>query len=228
MPNLLLAAAAFLAIHLLVSGTRLRDRLVKTIGQGAYMGLFSLASVVIIVWLCLSYGAAKTTGPIWWGPTAISRHIQAGLMLLAFVLVVPGLLTPNPTSVAQEGTLAKPDVVSGMLRLTRHPFLWGVAVWAIGHLIVNGDLPSLAFFGSFLVLAIAGTFSIDAKRQRTLGPEWTAFAGSTSNLPFWAILSGRQTFRPSEIGWVRLAAAVAGYVVILAFHKLLFGVAPLG
>ena len=80
-----------------------------------------------------------------------------------------------------------------MLRITRHPFLWGVALWAAGHLMVNGDLASLILFGSLLVLAVFGTGSIDAKRRRALGEKWDAFAAKTSAVPFAAIAAGRQS-----------------------------------
>jgi uncharacterized membrane protein len=59
----------------------------------------------------------------WWKPFAII------LMLPASLLVVIGLTTPNPTSVAQEGRLAQPP--QGIVRVTRHPFLTGVGLWAL-------------------------------------------------------------------------------------------------
>ncbi len=203
MTTLLAAAAFFVLIHLLVSGTALRDGLVARIGQNAYMGLFSLASVAGLVWL--GFGFAQGRGEAWnasyWTLTPATRHIQLATQLLAMLLIVPGLTTPNPTSVRQEGALDRPDVIQGMLRISRHPFLWGVAIWAAGHLLVNGDRASLVLFGSMLVLAVFGTASIDAKRRRALGPAWDAFAASTSNIPFGAIFGGRQSFSLAEIGW---------------------------
>ncbi|HXV01073.1 MAG TPA: NnrU family protein, partial [Caulobacteraceae bacterium] len=58
MANLIAAAAAFLLMHLLVSGTRVRDAATGAIGEGPYMGLFSLASVAILTWMILAFGAA--------------------------------------------------------------------------------------------------------------------------------------------------------------------------
>src|SRR5580704_16429037 len=177
MVELLAAAAVFLAIHFLVSGTRLRDVLAGAIGQGAYMGLFSLASVAALTWLGFAYGHARAgADPVYWSATDATRWVQLALTLLAFLLAVPGLLTPNPTSVRQEGALDKPDAARGMLRITRHPFLWGVAIWAAGHLLVNGDVAGLVLFGTLAFLAVFGTLSIDAKRRRALGEKWDAFA----------------------------------------------------
>jgi len=227
MTQLIAAAVVFVLLHLLVSGTRLRGALVSGIGEGPYMGLFSLASVAVLVWLGIAYAHAKGMGGVYWDLGRGARDAQLIIQLLAFLLIVPGLFTRNPTSVKQEGALDRPDAVSGMLRITRHPFLWGMAVWAAGHLLVNGDTPSLLLFGSLLALAIFGTFSIDAKRKRALGEKWDAFAAQTSNVPFGAIVSGRQKLSLGEIGWWRILLAIAIYAAVLFAHPYLFGVNPL-
>ncbi len=225
MIGLVAAAAVFLLIHLLVSGTRLRDTITGAIGDGPYMGLFSLASIAALVWLGVAYAAARHgPDPAYWAATPATKWVQLGVTFVAFMLAVPGLLTPNPTSVRQEATLDKPDAVRGMLRVTRHPFLWGVALWAAGHLMVNGDVASFVLFGSLLALAVFGTFSIDAKRRRMLGAKWDDFARQTSNIPFAAIATGRQRFALSEAGWWRLAIAVILWGAMVGAHPLLFGV----
>jgi len=226
---LVAAAAVFLAIHLVISGTRLRDAITGAIGQGAYMGLFSLASLACLVWMGIAYVHAQRGGadPVWWTATPVTKWIQLVVTFVAFMLIVPGLVTPNPTSVRQEGQLSKPDAVRGILRVTRHPFLWGVALWAAGHLMVNGDLASLILFGSLLALAVLGTTSIDAKRRRALGPTWDAFAAQTSGVPFAAIATGRQSLKLGEIGWWRLGVAVIVWGALVFAHPLLFGVSPL-
>jgi len=226
---LILAAAFFLALHLLVSGTRVRDALTGRIGDGPYMGLFSLASIAGLAWLGFAFAAARHDGAndVLWGATPATRGIQLALQLLAMLLIVPGLTTPNPTSVRQENSLQRADVVKGMLRITRHPFLWGVAIWALGHLLVNGDAASIVLFGAMLALALFGTVSIDAKRRRALGRTWDAFAAETSNVPFAAIATGRQRLNVAEIGWWRLTLAVAVWVVLAWAHPYLFGVRAL-
>ncbi len=226
MINLLAAAAFFLAIHLLVSGTRVRDALTGRIGQTPYMGLFSLASVAGLAWFGFAFAASRGQAA-YWDLTPLTRQIQLGLMLLAMLLIVPGLATPNPTSVQQEGALDRPDVVKGMLRITRHPFLWGVAIWAAGHLLVNGDPSSLVLFGTMLFLALTGTASIDAKRRRALGAKYDAFLAQTSNVPFAAIAAGRQKLSLSEIGWWRIALAIGVWALLAWAHPYLFGVRAL-
>ncbi|MDO8378478.1 NnrU family protein [Phenylobacterium sp.] len=226
MTNLLAAAAFFILLHLLVSGTRLRGALTGTIGEGPYMGLFSLASAAGLAWLGFAFADSRNAdwNLAYWEVTPLTWKIQLGVQALAFLFVVVGLTTPNPTSVRQEGALDRPDLVKGMLRITRHPFLWGLVLWAGGHLLVNGDRASIALFGGLLVLALFGTASIDAKRKRALGDKWNAFAAQTSNIPFGAILTGRQTLKLGEIGLWRILAAIVVYIALALAHPFLFGV----
>jgi uncharacterized membrane protein len=228
MTSLLAAAMVFLALHLLISGTRLRDILVARVGAGVYIGLFSVASVAGLVWLGFAYAHARGApgDTTFWTVTPVTRWVQIALQVVAFQFIVIGLTTRNPTTVGGESSLDRPDVVSGMLRVTRHPFLWGVTLWAAGHLLVNGDA-SLVLFGSLLFLALSGTASIDAKRKRMLGERWTAFAAQTSNPPFAAILGGRQTVKLGEIGWWRPLLAFAIYFALLFGHPYAFGASAL-
>ena len=229
MLSLIAAAAFFLAIHLLVSGTRVRDALTGRIGLGPYMGVFSLSSVAGLAWLGIAFAQARHADAqaAFWDITPATRLTQIALQLLAVLLIVPGLTTPNPTSVRQESALDRPDLVRGMLRITRHPFLWGVAIFSAGHLLVNGDAASIILFGTLFVLSVLGTASIDAKRRRALGAKWDAFATQTSNVPFAAIAQGRQRLNLGEIGWWRIALAVAVWGLLGWAHPYLFGVRAL-
>jgi uncharacterized membrane protein len=226
---LIAAAAFFVLLHLLVSGTRLRDALTGAIGQGPYMGLFSLASLGGLIWLAFAFAAAHgaPANPVFWEITPATRSVALAIQLAAVLFVVIGLTTPNPTSVRPEGALDRPELVRGMLRVTRHPFLWGVAIWAAGHLLVNGDAASLVLFGAMFALALFGTASIDAKRRRALGPKWDAFAAQTSNFPFLAIVQGRQRLALGEIGLWRIALAILVWATLAWGHPYMFGVRAL-
>ena len=229
MLNLIAAAAFFVLIHLLISGTRLRDVLVLRLGPGPYMGLFSLTSLAGIVWLGWAFSQARVApgNETLWGMSSAAHGLQFVLQLIAVQFVVLGLTSANPTSVRQEAALDRPEVVRGVLRITRHPFLWGVAVWALGHLLVNGDAASLVLFGSLLALAIFGTASIDAKRKRALGAKWDQFAAQTSNVPFLAMAQGRQRLALGELGWWRPLLALAVWAALIWAHPYLFGVSVL-
>jgi uncharacterized membrane protein len=221
--SLILAAVFFITIHLGIAGTRLRDRAIGGLGERGFRAAFSIASLLGLIWLVVAYRAAPyvaTWGMLeWWKPFAIL------LMLPAFALVVLGLTTTNPTTVGQEARLAEPP--RGVLRVTRHPFLTGVALWAIVHLTGNGDYASLVFFAAFALVAIAGTMSIDAKRRRLSGAaSWDAFAAQTSIIPFAAILAGRNKLVLNEIGTWRWIVAVAAYALFLGGHSHMIGVSP--
>jgi len=219
MLNLIAASAYFLLIHFGVSGTRLRDGLVARLGEGPYRGMFALASVLGLVWMAYAYRHAPAVPT--WGLVLGFRPAAYLLVLIAFIFVVIGLATPSPTQVGKESTLTRgPDIARGMVRITRHPFLWGVALWALVHLIVNGDLASLVLFGSLLVLALAGTAVIDAKRRRGCGAGWMQFAAVSSNVPFAAILAGRNRLGPAvaEIGVWRPLVAIAVYALAFYLH----------
>jgi uncharacterized membrane protein len=119
-----------------------------------------------------------------------------------------------------------PDAISGVVRITRHPFLWSVAIWAAFHLAANGDEASIVLFGTFFVLALFGTASIDAKRWRKMGTAWESFAAKTSNIPFAAVIAGRNTLNFTEsLGW-RFWVAVILFLAVLFTHYHLFGVSP--
>lgn len=229
MINLLAASAAFLLLHLAVSGTRLRDAFTRAIGERPYLALFSLASLAGLVWLAAAYNQALLAdNPRLFSPPLALYHLAPLVMLVAVLLAVIGILTPSPTLVMAEGLAARAEVVRGILTVTRHPFLWGTALWALTHLLLNGDRASLILFGSLLVLAVAGTFSIDAKRRRRLGASWEGFAARTSNLPFAAIAAGRARLDLAGLGLWRVGAALLVYGAFLFYlHGCLFEVSPM-
>ena len=219
MLNLITASGYFLLIHFGVSGTRLRDGLVTRLGAGPYRGAFALASLVGLVWMSYAYKHAPTVEL--WGLLLGFRPAAYVLVFIAFLFVVIGITTPSPTRVGMESKVGRgPEAARGMVRITRHPFLWGIALWAFVHLVVNGDLASLIFFGALLVLAVGGTFSIDAKRRRNFGEQWIKFANVTSDFPFAAIATGRNRLELAltEIGVWRALAAILVYAAAFYLH----------
>jgi uncharacterized membrane protein len=219
MLNLVTASAYFLLIHFGVSGTRLRDGLVACLGAGPYRGAFALASIVGLVWMGYAYRHAPTVEL--WGLVLGFRPAAYVLVFIAFLFVVIGIMTPSPTRVGMESRVGQgQEAAQGIVRITRHPFLSGVALWALAHLIVNGDLASLILFGSLLVLAVGGTLAINAKRRRNFGEQWTRFANVTSDVPFAAIAAGRNRLglALAEIGIWRPVAAILVYAAAFYFH----------
>jgi uncharacterized membrane protein len=224
MLQLILAAVFFCGIHFIISGTRLRDALIDRFGEKTFRAGFSLLSLFGLGWLIFAYRHApylETWGQIQW-----FKPIAALAMPAAFLLAVAGITTPNPTVVGGEPLLNQAEP-RGILRITRHPLLWGISLWALVHLIANGDAAALVLFGSLLLLPLAGTRSIDAKRRRACGEAWERFAAVTSNIPFLAIKDGRNSLKLKELGGWRPVLALVLYLATMHFHRTLFGVSPL-
>jgi uncharacterized membrane protein len=223
MTGLIAAAGLFLGLHLAVSGTRLRDVITGRIGEQIYVALFATSSLGAIVWLCVAYGPAYASPAniVLFEPGQMLRNCAIPVVAAAIFLVVPGVLMGNPTTPGQDKA-----VVRGVLRITRHPFLWGVILWSGFHLIASGTLASTILFGTFFTLATLGTKAIDRKVRRKRPEHWQAISAVTSNLPFAAIAAGRNSFVvPEYFDW-RFSIAFVEVALILWFHNWLFSMSP--
>lgn len=217
---LIVATVLFLAIHI-VPSTPLRTLAVKAIGARAYLGLYSLASLAGLVWMSVEYGRAPLEA-LWPG----LRLLPVALMPFAFVLLACGLLSRNPALLGQAGALKRDDPARGIIRITRHPVMWAIMLWAGAHLLALGSLQAVIFFGGLLLLAAAGTTLQDLRKAEALGDDWRRFATLTSNVPFLAIAQGRNKPVWREIGWWRPFAGLAVFAFVLYFHPWLFGLRP--
>lgn len=222
MTRLLIAAAVFLAAHY-VSSTPLRGRLVRLLGSNGYLLLYSAIAFAALGGMVWAYYRAPFIG-LWHVPAL--RYVPLVVMPVALILVACGLLTPNPAMVGAERLLRAAKPARGILRVTRHPLMWGIALWAASHIAARGDVAAIVFFGSFLLLAVTGTVLIDRRKRAALGADWMRYGASTSNLPFGAIVAGRNSFSGREIGWLRVVAGVLAYALLLWSHSLLFGARP--
>jgi len=209
MGSLVAATAAFLATHF-VSSTPLRAKLVGAMGEWPYRGLYSLAAFATLAWMVWAYATAPHIH-LWHGP----RTPPYVAMPLTFVLIACGYWR-NPTIVGAEKLLRSEDPARGIIRITRHPIMWAVMLWAATHIWARGDLKALVFFGGFFVLAALGTLLSD--RRKSSNPDWPRFAAVTSHVPFVAILQGRNRVAWREIGWLRPLIGIAVYFGVLAIH----------
>jgi uncharacterized membrane protein len=206
---LVLATAAFLATHF-VTSTPLRPALVSAMGEWPYRGLYSLVAFVTLGWMIWAYAGAPREA-LWVGV----REAAYVAMPLAFILIACGYWR-NPTMVGADKLLKSEDPARGIIRITRHPIMWGIMLWAAAHILARGDLRGLIFFGGFLVLAVVGTLAMDARKKSN--PDWPRFAAVTSHVPFVAIAQGRNRIAWREIGWLRPAIGLAAFCAVLAFH----------
>ena len=217
---LALASAVFLATHF-VPSTPLRAAITRSIGERGYLGLYVLVAFATIGWMVYAYHRAPVQ-PLW----PALRLLPAIAMPFAFILVVCGVASRNPTAVGQDKALKDDEPARGILRVTRHPVQWGILLWAAAHLLARGDLKSAIFFGGFALLSALGMVLIDSRKARSLGEDWKRFAGATSNIPFVAIAQRRNRFDAGEIGFGKPLAGLALYAVFLLAHAWLFGARP--
>ena len=218
--HLLVATLAFLGIHILPS-TPLRALTVRLIGEGPYLGLFSLASLAGLGWMTYAYKQA-TFFALWPGLHLLPVVVTP----FAFVLLACGVLARNPTLAGQAGALKHPEAARGILRITRHPVMWAIMLWAGSHLLAIGSLQAVILFGGLFLLAAAGTTLQDARKAKQLGDDWRRFAARTSNIPFVAVAQGRNVLSWREIGWRNPAIGLALFGILLYFHAWLFGMRP--
>jgi uncharacterized membrane protein len=134
---LILGLVLFIGAHVFVTMRTQREALIRTIGPGAYKGLFAVVAIAGIVLIGWGYGTYRATDwiPIW-NPPSWTRHVTVLLMW--------------PASIAFVATYIPGDIK----RVLKHPTLVAVKLWAVAHLISNGDLGSIILFGSLLVWAV--------------------------------------------------------------------------
>jgi len=212
----------FVGSHFLLSWPPIRSRIVAVLGERAFQGVYSLVSVLFLVWAIAAYRAAPFVDL--WNFGLAGRAVAMVLVPIALVLAVVGLTTPNPTSVGGERLDDADRAARGIVTVTRHPFLWGVTLWAIAHLAANGDAASTVLFAGMLILALGGMAAIDHKRALRMGDAWRRIAAKTSVVPFAAVAAGRVKVDWKRIGWWRPVLGVAIYLVLLFSHGWLFGV----
>lgn len=223
------ALAAFVGIHVGISATGLRSAIVGRIGEGPYRIGFSLVSLGLLVWLIQGFGAMRGDpfDPLntrVWAPPAWAHWPAYVLVAVGFVLAASSFLTRNPTMAGMEGALKREDVARGALRITRHPFLWGVAFWAAGHLLVNGERFAPMLFGALGLMAVFGARSIDRKGRARDPEAWARYEAVTSNLPFAAIIQGRNQLALSELV-AGIGVGLLVFALVGMFHGTLFGAA---
>ena len=186
MTLLIVGLVLFLGVHALTMARDTRARLIARLGEGGYKGAYSLVSLagfVLIVWGFISYRAAGYI-PVWTPPRAMA-HVAMTLMLPAIVLLFVYLLPGGK-----------------MKGLVKHPMLVAVKLWALAHLLVNGDLGSMLLFGSFLAYGVIDRISL--KRRGVAGPQPSGWTGNDT---------------------LALGLGIVTYLLLVfALHPVLFGV----
>jgi uncharacterized membrane protein len=220
---LFLAVAAFLATHTIPALPRLRSRLIAWLGWRSYMVAYSALSLLVIGWVAWAYRQAPYL-PLWdYDPRL--NWVPLLVMPWALVAIALGVVRPNPLSISFFGDNGQFDPARpGLLRLSRHPLLWGFLLWALAHMVPNGDAASLLLFGLLAVLSTAGMVGLDLKRRRSLGrARWQAL---TAHCPIGPWPGPKTPWRLTARDGLALVLGVALYGLILAFHQSVIGVSP--
>ena len=220
--SLVVAGVAFCGSHTLLSSTRLRGSLRDQLGEQGFLLIYSLTALVTFAWFVVAYARAPII--LLWVSPRWTGLVPALAMPLATILLVAGYTTANPTAVGMERSVRADDPAPGILRVTRHPVMWAVGLWALSHVIANDDLASLWFFGAIAALALGGTVLIDRKKRLALGSYWQRLAEVTSNVPFAALVTGRTRLRWRDIGVLRPIAGLLLYAVLYLAHPFFAGV----
>lgn len=219
-----LAGGTFVLTHLGLTGAPLRGRLVARLGENGFQGLYVLLAALVLGILFIAYRGASHHVYLW-SPGPVLCYLPLLAMPLALILIAGGALIPNPSATGMTGALDRPEPARGVLRVTRHPVMWGVGLWAAVHIAANGDLASLLFFGGLLLTALGGAWHLDRRMAATEGERWRRFAEVTSFVPFVALLAGRQRWAWAELRRPALWG-LGLFALLLVLHPHLFGVRP--
>ncbi len=222
---LIAATAVFVCGHFLLSSQALRRPLLRTLGPTGFLTAYSLAAAAAFLWMLAAYREAPAVAL--WSPPPALAWAPLLVMPVAILLVLAGVTTPNPTLVGGErvaGIGGPKDPAPGIISITRHPVLWGATLWALSHLLANGDAASMVVMGGILVLSLGGMAHIDRRREAALGAAWGPIKLTTSVVPFVASASGRSKLDWKGIGWWRPAAALVLYAALMYVHEWIAGV----
>ncbi|MDF1606636.1 NnrU family protein [Hoeflea sp. YIM 152468] len=189
---LVVGLVLFLGIHSVrIVAPEFRAAQIDARGLNLWKGIYSLVAIVGFVILVWGYGMARQDPLVFWLAPSWMSHVVALLMLPAMILLVASQVPPGRIKAA-----------------VKHPMLLSVKIWALAHLLVNGDLASIVLFGALLAWAVVDRIS-EKKRLR---------AGITSNP-----VAG-------PVKWDVIAVA-GGLILYLLFitvlHKWLIGVPPI-
>lgn len=219
MSEIWVASLLWVGTHLGLSSTPLRKILVGVIGEQFYLLVYSLLAAGTLGYLIWVYTDVPRFDYLWL-PNPDLYWFAKLTMPVALILLVGGFMVKNPTNVGM--TIDDPDqareLARGVTRITRHPLQWAIILWAAGHVIANGDWVSVIFFSSFFVLSLLGSMLMDKKKAVTLGPGWQGYAAVTSNVPFVAIVAGRNRLVIKELG-LPVVVGLVVYAVAYYFHE---------
>ena len=178
------AAASFVGSHFLLSHP-LRRPLVRAMGEKAFLGVYSLVAFATFGWMIWAAGRIGPETPQWTDFSTSDVGITlASLFVWLGTILFLGSFRGNPAFPHPGAAMTTMPEPRGVFRITRHPMMWGFALWGIGHLIVNSTPSGLIISEAIIVLALVGALLQDMKKQRLIGAPWRDWQRRTSFVPF--------------------------------------------
>lgn len=173
----------WIGVHLIPALTPgIKTRWKDALGKNGYMASFSLLLLLALVLIIMGWRTA-IPGYLYALPSSVDI-VTILMMWLASILFIAAKM---PTRIKQY---------------IRHPQLFGVSLWAIAHLLANGDTRSVTLFGSMLVWAVAEMFAINHRDGA------------------WK----RPLVRPIRADFVLIAVGTAFFLGLIYLHPYLSGV----
>jgi uncharacterized membrane protein len=180
---LVLASIAFVGTHFLMSHP-LRTPMVERLGEKGFALAYTVVSFATLGWVIWIYPDASAEAPQpLWDAGRVGFGVATLLMWVGSVLFV-GSLRRNPAFPRPGKPLTRFDEPNGVFSITRHPMMWGFALWALVHAIVNPTQASLVLSGAIAFLALVGARLQDFKKQKLLGEVWRDYCARTSFVPY--------------------------------------------
>lgn len=216
--------ALFVATHLVLSSAAVRPRLVAIVGTQPFRGIYSLVAAATLIPLIVTFAHHKHAGPMLWFVREIAplHGLTVLLMFAALIFFAGSFISPNPGGIGAPSEVR----VRGILKITRHPSFVAFILFGLAHMIMNGWLGDLFFFGTFIVLGVAGGIHQDRRKLRELGEPYRRLLAETSFFPGAALISGRQRIAAADIPWAAIGIGSALAIVLGVAHPHLFGGYP--
>jgi uncharacterized membrane protein len=183
--ELLAASIAFVGTHFELSHP-LRAPLVRRIGEGPFLGLYSLVAAAMLVWMILAFRAAPAADIP--GAAGDAGWISASLLTIPALILFIGSLWKNPALPNPGAAKAIWRAPSGVFAVTRHPMMWGFALWALAHLLLGWSWRTTIVARAVGFLALVGAHMQDRKKEALLGDSWREWEARTSYWPRWQYL----------------------------------------
>lgn len=179
--SLIAASIAFVGTHFAMSHP-LRAPMVGVLGAGGFMIVYSLVSAACMAWMYFAFVATPAGAPLW-GDYGNVVWIIASLVTLIAMVLFAGSLIGNPALPAPGAAQAARKPAHGVFRVTRHPMMWGFALWALAHLIAAPTARTVVVALAIGVLALVGAHLQDRKKEALMGEAWARWESNTSYWP---------------------------------------------